>query len=113
MIYKDLYQNWEMQSNPSATTARMVRTTLKYVAGAVAIDDWALLRVMPEQQALVLLDGAMSNKTLRSQSRSNYRNYLHGCTALRVNRVPILERTVMAGSGPPLRAGMASLDAIR
>lgn len=49
---------------------------MKYLATALDRDDWSKIQVMSQQQALVLLDAAMATKDLRSQSRSNYRNYL-------------------------------------
>jgi len=76
MTYNDLYQNWLARTSPSATKSRMTRTTLKYLAKALDRDHWSTVQVMSLQQALVLLDGAMATKELRSQSRSNYRNYL-------------------------------------
>jgi integrase len=54
----------------------MTRTTLKYLAKALDCDDWVEIQTTSLQQALVLLDAAMATKDLRSQSRSNYRNYL-------------------------------------
>ena len=80
MTYNDLYQMWLARTGPSATKSRMTRTTLKYLAKALDRDDWSKVQVMSLQQALVLLDAAMATKDLRSQSRSNYRNYLrHIC----------------------------------
>lgn len=76
MLYGELYQMWEGRKKPTATTARMVRTTLKYLASAVNGHGWDNLPVVSEQYALVLLDGVMSKTKLGSQSRSNYRNYL-------------------------------------
>jgi hypothetical protein len=76
MTYNDLYQDWLTRTNPSTTKSRMTRTTLKYLAKALDCDDWSGVQAMPQQQALVLLDTAMATKELRSQSRSNYRNYM-------------------------------------
>lgn len=78
--FGELYETWQMTVNPSATTARMTRTALKYVAAAAnhghGNGDWASLPLVPEQNALVLLDAAMAKKELSSQSRSNYRFYI-------------------------------------
>ncbi len=76
MTYNDLYQSWMARTSPSTTKTRMTRTTMKYLARALDCDDWSKVKVMTLQQALVLLDAAMATKDLRSQSRSNYRNYL-------------------------------------
>lgn len=76
MTYNDLYKNWLARTNPTTTKSRMTRTTLKYLATALERDDWSKVEVMSLQQALVLLNAAMATKDLRSQSRSNYRNYL-------------------------------------
>ena len=61
---------------PSKATARMTRTTLKYVATAHGTDDWHLIQALPLDHAMVLLDAAMASQDLVSQSRSNYRGYL-------------------------------------
>ena len=74
--FEEFYEMWAAQMKPSKTTARMVRTALKYVAIAAGVDDWRKLAVMAEQRALLLLEAAMSETDLRSQSRSNYRYYL-------------------------------------
>lgn len=76
LLYGSLYQTWMSRTAPTAVTARLVRTVLRYLAVAVGADDWSALAVLPEQHALVLLNGALAQTTLRSQSRSNYRNYL-------------------------------------
>ena len=76
LLYGNLYDTWVARTKPSATTARMTRTTLKYVAAATGADDWTTVEVASEQHALVLLDGAVAKCDLRPQSRSNYRNYL-------------------------------------
>lgn len=54
----------------------MVKKALKYLGDALGEPEWTRVTTMPEQQAIVLLDGVMSTTTLSSQSRSNYRNYL-------------------------------------
>jgi integrase len=76
LLYGNLYDTWVARTKPSATTTRMTRTTLKYLAAATGTSDWTKVEVVSEQHALALLDGAMAKCDLRSQSRSNYRNYL-------------------------------------
>ena len=71
--FEEFYEMWVAQTKPSKTTGRMVRTALKYVATAAGVDDWRKLAVMAEQRALLLLEAAMGQTDLRSQSRSNYR----------------------------------------
>jgi len=74
--YSHLFQSWEAATRPSATTVRMTRRTLKYLADAAGADDWRSLDVSPEQHAVVMLDAAMAKTSLSAQSRSNYRGYL-------------------------------------
>lgn len=78
LLYGSLYHTWMSRAAPTAVTARLVRTVLRYLAVAVGADDWSALPTLPEQHAIVLLNGALAQTTLRSQSRSNYRNYLRG-----------------------------------
>lgn len=74
--FDGLYNAWVGRVRPSETTARMVRSGLKYVARAARAEDWRQMPVMPETHALALLEVAMAQKTLAAQSRCNYRNYL-------------------------------------
>lgn len=94
LLYATLYQSWISSVNPNATTARMVRTALKYLAGAVGADDWSSVTVVPEQHAIVLLDGALGATTLGAQSKSNYRNYLR-----RLYRFAEQEEIEITGAG--------------
>lgn len=94
MRYGDLYNLWTEQRRPSATTARMLRTTLKYVATALNAADWAQLTAVAEQHALVLLEGVLSKTNLGAQSRSNYRNYLR-----RLYRFAAEEQIDIGGTG--------------
>lgn len=75
-LYGDLYKVWAGRTGASDATARMTRTTLKYLAAAGGADDWTTLAAVTQQQAMVLLDGSLAKTTLSTQSRSNYRNYL-------------------------------------
>lgn len=74
--YGQIYEVWTNTAMPSKTTARMTRTTLKYVATAHGTDDWCLMPALSLDHAMVLLDAAMASQDLVSQSRSNYRGYL-------------------------------------
>lgn len=75
-LYGDLYKVWAGRTGASDATTLMTRTTLKYLAAASGADDWTTLAAVSQQQAMVLLDGALAATTLGSQSCSNYRNYL-------------------------------------
>lgn len=74
--FGQLYEAWTARTAPTPATARMTRTTLKYLARAIGADDWTAVAVLPDQHAMVLLDAALTGTSLGSQSRSNYRNYL-------------------------------------
>ncbi|HUU95275.1 MAG TPA: hypothetical protein VM487_06025 [Phycisphaerae bacterium] len=110
--FEEFYEMWAAQTKPSKTTARMVRTALKYVAIAAGVDDWQNLAVMAEQRALLLLEAAMEETELRSQSRSNYRCYIRRIYRIRDPRgVPVVSDdaeglwpSVPAASGTPSRA---------
>jgi site-specific recombinase XerD len=110
--FEEFYEIWAAQTKPSKTTARMVRTALKYVATAAGVDDWRKLAVTAEQRALLLLEAAMAETDLRSQSRSNYRCYLRLIYRMRgPGGVPVVSDdadgmwpAVPAGSGTPSRA---------
>ncbi|MBU0618157.1 MAG: hypothetical protein KKI02_10605, partial [Planctomycetes bacterium] len=110
--FEDFYESWAAQTEPSKTTARMVRTALKYVATAAGVDDWRKLVIMGEQRALLLLEAAMSETGLRSQSRANYRWYLHLIYRIRgADGAPVgsddadsMWPSVSATSGTPSRA---------
>ncbi len=74
--YTHIYTAWASGTRPKAVAARMTRRTLEYVASGLGNGDWQNLRVIPENQALVVLDAAMAKTNLGPQSRSNYRGYL-------------------------------------
>ena len=76
VTYGTLYETWMVGTSPTATVARMVRTVLGYLAGAVGAEDWITMAVLPEHHAVVLLDGALTTTTVTSQTRANYRNYV-------------------------------------
>lgn len=110
--FEDFYEMWAAQTKPSKTTARMVRTALKYVATAAGVDDWRNLAVMAEQRALLLLEAAMGQTDLRAQSRSNYRHYIRTIYRLRgPDGMPVggddadsMWPPIPAASGTPSRA---------
>ena len=74
--FGQIYKVWTAKTTPSKTTARMTRTTLKYVASGHGATNWEDLPLLPRDHCLVLLDAAMASQDLTSQSRSNYRGYL-------------------------------------
>lgn len=76
LSYGQIYESWLVHTSPSPTTARMVRTTLKYVARSLGGGDWRTVVAVPQAHALVQLDAATAAAGLSSQSRCNYRSYL-------------------------------------
>ncbi len=74
--FKDLYKIWEIKSQPSKTTARMTRSTLKYIAKGLNYQDWEQMPLVQLNEAMVILDSQMAKNGLTSQSKSNYRGYL-------------------------------------
>lgn len=74
--FDQLYEIWVSTANPSSTTSRMVRSTLKHIASVSDQKDWRALSVRPLNEALVSLDAALAKQDLCTQSKCNYRTYL-------------------------------------
>lgn len=76
IVYQQLFDAWAARTNPSAVAVRMVRAALNHVAAALNNGGLNHIKVLPQEQALVLLDAATAKSGLRPQSRCNHRTSL-------------------------------------